>query len=195
MDPYEYQMNIFCTPLHTLTDDKPKISSLTFSSFWCPAQGTAPSPAPCCPLINASCSLLNSPRMFCEMTYLVNELTIWHDSFQLYIMLYCFLDFISSFVHCWIQKRAKCFCALCNFCCYWKILRNHKLIKLLGTEGIVSRNEVNGDTLKPNKVGLFSLSMLFSVCVHWIVSFVCMILVKFTFIHYSSVSRICEWWK
>lgn len=50
----------------SLTDDSPNISSLTFSSFWCPAHGTLPLWMPCWLLMKSSCSLLNSPRMFCK---------------------------------------------------------------------------------------------------------------------------------
>ena len=51
--------------LFKVTADSPRISSLTLSSFWWPIHGTtAASAPPCCPFIKASCSLLNSPKMF-----------------------------------------------------------------------------------------------------------------------------------
>lgn len=69
-DPLNQKMNKinetkFADTIEKLrTDDNPKISSLTFSSLWCPIHGaTAASAPPCCPLINASCSLLNSPKI------------------------------------------------------------------------------------------------------------------------------------
>lgn len=65
---YSFQWLFWWLNIWTLTDDKPKISSLTFSSFWWPAHGTPPLWMPCWLLMKSSCSLLNSPRMFYKYT-------------------------------------------------------------------------------------------------------------------------------
>lgn len=120
------------------TDDNPKISSLTFSSFWCPIHGaTAASAPPCWPFINASCSLLNSPKMLCRTIY-ENQLhsnetcqTIFVLTVTTYIVFDGFLYFCSSFVHGWIQKWSEILCTLCYFSCYCNGIGNKNLLILV----------------------------------------------------------------
>lgn len=63
-----------------LTADRLRISSLILSSFWWPTHGQTPSspPLPDWSLINASCSLLNAPRIDLRgLNKIVSQLQQW----------------------------------------------------------------------------------------------------------------------
>lgn len=108
-----------------LTADKLSTSSLILSSFAWPTQGQTAGSVflPCCPLMNASCSLWNSPRMVCE-TRFISKIDSKLKSRSTHVIFNSFFDSSPSFTNSARQEWTEGFGSSCNFVGYWKIEKN-----------------------------------------------------------------------
>lgn len=102
-----------------LTADRLRISSLILTSFGCPDHGQAPGPLPpCWFLMNASCSLLKSPRIVCGKLKRYSYLASFRLAMCTNIILKVF-NFIASLIKRCIQERPDRFGSSCDFVGNW----------------------------------------------------------------------------